>query len=137
MASLRELIDLGKDMGLEGEALQEWVRIEREEKRRREDLEENKRKEQMELEEKKRKEQMELEEKKRKEQMEFEREQRAADREIRRLELEMKKEKDEIKANTVSAPKIKLPYFDEKKDDIDAYLYRFERHAQRILPRAE
>ena len=62
----------------------------------------------------------------------LDRDERAAEREIRKLELQ---------ANAIDKPevckqtklKFKLPIFDEKKDDLDDYLYRFELQASLTL----
>ena len=44
------------------------------------------------------------------------------------LEQQLKDTKIDI-ASTVSAKVLKMPFFDEVKDDIDSYLRRFERNA--------
>ena len=172
---MEKLLQIGKEFGLEGEKLLEFVEKqqklgeEKEEKRRqleeekeekRRKLEEERRKEEEEKEEKRRK----LEEERRKEEEEKEerrrredeeRETRRQERELSKLELEamLLKQKEAIEAakrehelelarlgqgrNVAEHPEVredkakapKLPSFVYGKDDLDAYLQRFERFA--------
>ena len=68
------------------------------------------------------------------------RDERAAERELKKLELEAQIAKASSKdspGSQDSAPKIKLPPCDDRIDEIDAYIFRFEVHAQKYWPRAE
>ena len=62
---------------------------------------------------------------------------------LRRAEIEQKERlhRESITAkhvDKVAATKPKLPYFEEAKDDIESYLFRFEQHAQALnWPRAD
>ena len=148
-----KFIQIGEKFGPEGEKLLEFVREqqklederrreeeEKEEKRRK--LEEERRREEEEKEEKRRqieeekeerrrileedrrKEEEEKEERRRRE--DEERETRRQERELRKLELEadLLKQKEAIEA-----AKRELPSIVDGKDDLDAYLQRFERFA--------
>ncbi|GFN79774.1 hypothetical protein PoB_000628000 [Plakobranchus ocellatus] len=102
MDEYERLIQAEKAFNLEGQKLLDWVEkaraLEREEARERE-------------------------EKAR------EREERAADREFKKLELEVQQAQatpPEKGFSTSAAHKIKLPPFDDRNDDIDAYIFRFE-----------
>ena len=64
------------------------------------------------------------------------REERAAERELKRLELEAQSQIATLSSQD-SAPKIKLPPFDDRVDEIDAYIFRFEVHAHKYWPRDE
>ncbi|XP_022111697.1 uncharacterized protein LOC110990927 [Acanthaster planci] len=112
---IERLVSIGKEMGLGGEGLREFVREEQE--------------------------RMKVE---RKAKEDAEREKRAMDIEIRRQEREtvelqlkietLKKEESESqehkpKASSAKTLTPKLPSFDDEKDDIDSYLNRFERYA--------
>ena len=152
-----KFIQIGEKCGLEGDKLLEFVQEqqkleeEREEKRRL--LEEEKEERRRILEEDRRKEDEEKEERPRRE--DEERENRRQERELRKLEMEgeLLKQKEAIEAakrehelelahlgqgcnvaeraelreDTAKAPK--LPSFVDGKDDLDAYLQRFERFA--------
>ena len=123
MEELEKLVVLGEKIGLSGESLLKYIQ-EREEKeeRRRQD------------EERKREEEYSREERKKKE--DFEREERRAEREKQKLELELqikieenKKKNADKEIPRVSSKTPKLPTFVDTKDDLDAYLGRFERYA--------
>ena len=150
-------LQIGKEFGLEGEKLLEFVEKqqqleeEREEKRRQ--LEEEKEERRRILEEDRRKEEEEKEQRRRKE--DEERENRRQERELRKLEMEAEllrqkeaieaakrehelelarlaqgrnvAERAELREDRAKAPK--LPSFVDGKDDLDAYLQRFERFA--------
>lgn len=156
-------MQMGKEFGLEGEKLLEFVRDEEEKEEKRRLLEEERRREREEreeekeerrrmLEENKRKEEEEKEERRRKE--DEERETRRQERELRKLEMEAEllKQRESIEAakreheleiarlavqNADGRPEVredrakapKLPSFIDGKDDLDAYLQRFERFA--------
>ena len=154
-AELKELVELAREAGLEGTELSNFLRDERTRQREREKEEREREKEerehQREREEKERereKEEREREEKER-EREEKERErhqerekaesdalQREADRrheiELARLRVEdnVLNRSGQAERNIGSMGSVpKLPSFDEKMDDLDAYLYRFEGYA--------
>ena len=161
---MEKLLQIGKEFGLEGEKLLEFVEKQQklEEERRREEEEKEEKRRQIEeekeerrrlLEEDRRKEEEEKEERRRRE--DEERETRRQERELRKLELEadLLKQKEaieaakrehelelarlaqgrndteraEVREDRAKAPK--LPSFVDGKDDLDAYLQRFERFA--------
>uniref|UniRef100_A0A2C9L1F5 Uncharacterized protein n=1 Tax=Biomphalaria glabrata TaxID=6526 RepID=A0A2C9L1F5_BIOGL len=126
---LTQLIATGKEMGLSGTALQEWVK-EREDREREEHVKER---------EERAKEREVVERAKEREAVERAKEAEArtkekeADVEIHKLrvrELELRETKGEIKEHIKPIWKPKLPPFNENVDQIDAYLARFEVHAQ-------
>ena len=133
-AELKELIELAKEAGLEGTQLSNFLRDERTRQRERE-------KEEREREEKEREHQREREEKEREHHREREKAesdalQREADRrhEIKlarlRVEDNVLNRSGQAERNIGSMGSVpKLPSFDEKMDDLDAYLYRFEGYA--------
>ena len=157
---MEKFIQLGEKFGLEGEKLLQFVREqeEKEEKRREEEREERRLEE--EREEKHRQLEEEKEEKRREEEREEkrrdeERETRRQERELRKLEMEadLARQKEAAEAakrehelelarlaardgnghtaereDRAKAPK--LPSFVDGKDDLDAYLQRFERFAE-------
>ncbi|CAH3186772.1 unnamed protein product, partial [Porites lobata] len=112
---VEKLLQIGEKFGLEGEKLLEFVReqqkLEEERRREKEEKEEKRRK----LEEERRREEEEKEEKRR--QLEEEKEEK------RRNDTE----RAEVREDRAKAPK--LPSFVDGKDDLDAYLQRFERFA--------
>ena len=143
---MEKLLQIGKEFGLEGEKLFEFVREQLK-------LEEEKEEKRRLLEEQKEERRRILEEDRRKE--DEERETRRQERELRKLELEadlLKQreaieaakrehelelarlaqgrndtERAEVREDRAKAPK--LPSFVDGKDDLDAYLQRFERFA--------
>ena len=160
---MEKLVQLGKEMGLQGAKLLAFVKNqqkleeerrreqeEREEKRRQ--LEEEREEKRRQLEEERRKEE-EKEERRRRE--DEEREARRQERELRKLEMEAEllKQKEAMEAakreNELQLARLgqehnpavqvpnredraktpKLPSFVDGKDDLDAYLQRFERLA--------
>ena len=133
-AELKELVELAKEAGLEGTELSNFLRDERTRQRERE-------KEEREREEKEREHQREREEKERERHREREKPesdalQREADRrheiELARLRVEdnVLNRSGQAERNIGSMGSVpKLPSFDEKMDDLDAYLYRFEGYA--------
>ena len=168
---MEKLLQMGKEFGLEGEKLLEFVREqeekedkrrdeEREEKRREEEREEKRRQLEEEREEKRRRFEEEKEERHRlleedRRREDEERETRRQERELRKLEMEAEllKQKEAIEAakreheleiarlaveNADGRPEVredrakapKLPSFVYGKDDLDAYLQRFERFAE-------
>ena len=133
MADLEKLVALGEKMGLSGQDLLKYIQ-------EREAKEDKKREEEFQREEKKREEDQtrkeedfQREERRKKE--EYEREERRAEREKQKLELELKIKMEENKKNgkpeapRTSSKAPKLPTFVDMKDDLDAYLGRFERYA--------
>ncbi|XP_067944465.1 uncharacterized protein [Watersipora subatra] len=159
MASLSELIKLGKEMGYEAEPLQNFIkeqqelqRIEREKNRELEKLkiEAEEREKQREAEEREKQREAEEREKQREaEEREKQREAEERDKnrqiELRKIELdyELELKKAEFNeqlrshspglnstASTESTRRLpKLPVFVDGKDTIDSYLQRFERFA--------
>ena len=144
-AELKELVELAKEAGLEGTELSNFLRDERTRQREREkeerEREEKEREHQREREEKEREHQREREEKERERHQEREKAesdalQREADRhheiELARLRVEdnVLNRSGQAERNIGSMGSVpKLPSFDEKMDDLDAYLYRFEGYA--------
>ncbi|CAH3022482.1 unnamed protein product [Porites evermanni] len=112
---MEKLLQIGKEFGLEGEKLLEFVekqqKLEEERRREGEEKEEKRRK----LEEERRREEEEKEEKRR--QIEEEKEERRCN----------VAERAELREDRAKAPK--LPSFVDGKDDLDVYLQRFERFA--------
>ena len=175
---MEKLLQIGKEFGLEGEKLLEFVakqqkleedrRREEEERKREEEekeekrrqLEEEKEEKRRQLEEEKEEKRRQLEEEKeekeeRRRREDEERENRRQERELRKLEMEAEllkqkeaieaakrehelelarlgqgrnvAERAELREDRAKAPK--LPSFVDGKDDLDAYLQRFERFA--------
>ena len=141
------MMKLGKDLGLEGKDLLDFL-----EKKEKEHLEKEERKERerQEREDKLERERIEREEKKK---ANFERDEIAHEREckIRQQELanknklellekeieleKIKKHEEKLKSDPSIKPKIKvpkLPPFDQEKDDMDAYLKRFGRYEESL-----
>ena len=153
---MNKFIQIGEKFGLEEEKLlleEERRRKEKEKEEKRRQLEEEKEERRRILEEDRRKEEEEKEERRRRE--DEERETRRQERELRKLELEAEllkqkeaieaakrehelelarlaqgrndTERAEVREDRAKAPK--LPSFVDGKDDLDAYLQRFERFA--------
>ena len=157
---MEKFIQLGEKFGLEGEKLLEFVREQEENEEKRRQLEKEEKRRQLEEEEKRRqfKEEKRLEEEEREERRrreDEERETRRLERELRKLEMEAEnvRQKEAAEAakrvqelelarlgqgnlddrprdreDRAKAPK--LPSFVDGKDDLDAYLQRFERFAE-------
>ena len=129
-AELKELVELAKEAGLDGTELSNFLRDERTRQRERE-------KEEREQEEKERERQREREKEEReREKAEADAFQREADRrheiELARLRVEdsVLNRSGQAERNIGSIGTVpKLPSFDEKIDDLDAYLYRFDGYA--------
>ena len=118
MADIQLLLKLGRDLDLSGQELRDWV-----------DRKAAEQKEALGF-------QIAREERA----AQIAREMRAAERELKKLELEAQITKASSKDSSSSqnsAPKIKLPPFDDRVDEIDAYIFRFEVHAQKYWPREE
>ena len=140
-AELKELVELAKEAGLEGTELSNFLRDERTRLREREKEEREREEKKREREEKERERQREREKeegelRREREKAEAEALQRDADRrheiELARLRLEdsVLNHSGQAERNNGSMGSIpKLPSFDEKCDDLDAYLYRFEGYA--------
>ena len=140
-AELKELVELAKEAGLEGTELSNFLCDQRTRQSEREKEEREREKEVCEREEKEGERQRERE----KEEHEHHRErakaesdalQREADRrheiELARLRVEdnLLNRTGQAERNIGSMGSVpKLPSFDEKMDDLDAYLYRFEGYA--------
>ena len=154
MEGLTRLLEIGKDLGLSGEKLLEFIDKERE-------SEEMKEKERLERESVK--EEIRIEREEKKELDKIEREERHKEREMKKKELELLHEENlsklklqladkeielaEIKKGTldikgkhidIKAKLPKLPAFCEGKDNMDSYLKRFDRFAENAKwPREE
>ena len=144
-AELKELVELAKEAGLEGTELSNFLRDERTRLREREKEEREREEKERERQREREKEEGERQREREKEEGELRRErekaeaealQRDADRhheiELARLRLEdsVLNHSGQAERNNGSMGSIpKLPSFDEKSDDLDAYLYRFEGYA--------
>ena len=136
-AELKELVELAKEAGLEGTELSNFLRDERTRQREREKEEREREEKEREREEKEReREKKERERHQEREKAESDALQREADRrheiELARLRVEdnVLNRSGQAERNIGSMGSVpKLPYFDERMDDLDAYLYRFEGYA--------
>ena len=143
---MKKLLQIGEKFGLEGDKLLEFVekqqKLEEEKEERCRILEEDRRKEEEEKEERCRREDKERENRRqerelRKLEMEAEllKQKEAIEAAMREHELELARlaqgrnvaERAELREERAKAPK--LPSFVDGKDDLDAYLQRFERFA--------
>lgn len=107
MSNLAEIVELGKEIGLEGEELKEFIiRKDQEERDERAKLREQR-------------------------SLEIEAEKVKQEVELRRLQLEAQKtlSGSTVSENICKPAFPKLPVFNEQQDSIDAYLLRFERLA--------
>ncbi|XP_033728194.1 uncharacterized protein LOC117317492 [Pecten maximus] len=133
MSAFRDLISLGKEMGLSGLPLVEFVRGEQDRERDERQLQ----RESTKQEEDRRRHERELQSEKEKivlqRELEKEREERAVEEHRRRIEiltLEGKfNTKSEGDSHISSMRGPKLTPFDEDKDNMDSYLQRYERYA--------
>ena len=130
---LERILAVGEKLGLDGAKLQEFIQKQQELEEKKVLEEERRRKEEMQqkMEEEKAKEEREFQ----KEKLAMEREERAAERELQKLRLEKEIEEAKMKNASSSgehrsAKAPKLPLFNEDRDDIDAYIERFERYAK-------
>ena len=133
-AELKVLVELAKEAGLEGTELSNVLRDERTRQRERE--KEEREREEKEREHKREREEKEREHHREREKAESDALQREADRrheiELARLRVEgnVLNRSGHAERNIGSLGSVpKLPSFDEKMDDLDAYLYRFEGYA--------
>ena len=133
-AELKELLELAKETGLEGKELSNFLRDERTRQRERE--KEVREREEKEGERQREREKGEREHHREREKAESDALQREADRrheiELARLRVEdnVLNRSGQAERNIGSMGSVpKLPCFDEKMDDLDAYLYRFEGYA--------
>ena len=136
MTSTAEIIRQGKELGLEGPSLQQFLKEEKEELKAKEDRERDERNKDRQS----KKEELEMENKQKERQMEMEMQERDKERQLK-LELakitadtetaRMKEDgKSQVKENSKL---IKLPQFSEtKNDDMAAYLHRFEMQAKML-----
>lgn len=127
MTSLKELLDLGRELGYEGSDLLEFTRAEQAQER------ENRQRERED-----RAREQEREERMREREIAFEREEREKDRayqlqmaQLKVTQSDSEKEGDVSDSSVKVNPLVKvkgpsLPVFDENCDDLDAYLRRFE-----------
>lgn len=119
MSTLKQLLDLGKELGLEGKDLQEFVttqqHLEREDRQKQREIEKDRDIRALERE---------------REQQEFELEKLR----LQGIHLETSQEQGNVSmsesAHANMGIRPKLPYFEEDKDNMDAYLQRFERYAE-------
>ena len=141
------LNEAGRLIGLEGKELRQFVvqqiKDEAEERRRKMEieLEEKRRREQADLEEKRlqieaeeRRLQIEAEERRRRDEMELVKLRLNADLEMKRMEKDTERDAASrstsdsgLSSNSRKFVKVDLPALEEEKDDLDAYLIRFER----------
>ena len=140
-AELKELLELAKEAGLEGTELSNFLRDERTRQREREKEEREREEKEAERQREREKEEREREKEEREHHREREKAksdalQREADRrhdiELARLRVEDNwlNRSGQAERNIGSMGSVpKLPSFDEKMDDLDAYLYRFEGYA--------
>ena len=136
-AELKELLELAKEAGLEGTELSNFLRDERTRQREREKEEREREENEGEREKEEReREKEEREHHREREKAESDALQREADRrheiELARLRIEdnVLNRSGQSQRNIGSMGSVpKLPSFDEKMDDLDAYLYRFEGYA--------
>ena len=133
-AELKELVELAKEAGLEGTELSNFLRDERTRQRERE--KEEREREEKEREHEREREKEEREHHREREKAESDALQREANRrheiELARLRVEdnVLNRSGQAERNIGSMGSVpKLPSFDEKMDDLDAYLYRFEGYA--------
>ena len=138
MAELfQQLKDQGQLLGLEGEKLLTYVTeqqaILRDERRKDRELKEKEREREENEKERQREREREIENEKERMEKEREREenerQRAHELELKRLEMENATNNNGIQTSH-KGPAPKLPVFNDKIDNIDTYLYRFEIHAK-------
>ncbi|XP_070545582.1 uncharacterized protein [Ptychodera flava] len=142
---LEKLIALGTQLGYEGQDLNDFVKAERESEREKAKVEREERQKEREFKQHEReqqlKEQQILYQKEKDEQqleMQKQREEREYSLQMERLKLGVVS-KQEVSESTdlstadsssrVKASAPKLPAFDESRDDMDAYLFRFEKFA--------
>ena len=137
----QQWIDMGEKLNLRGEKLMDFVERQLEKEREREiqlQREEKEREIQLQREEKEREAQKEEKEKEREFQLQREERDREAQKELMIIQhkqmLELKDREGNgstpSNANVIQAVKLKMPYFDERHDDLDTYLTRFERLAR-------
>jgi len=142
---LKALVDLGISLGYTGEDLKQWLNDERmridrekeEEKKRQEEekkraFEEEKRKIEAEAERAK----IEAEKDSERRRQEFELQKMEMEHDMRLKEVQINVEQDgggaggvpsSNRGHSVAMKALKLPIFNDEKDDLDAYLIRFER----------
>ena len=126
----QQWIDMGEKLNLRGEKLMDFVERQLEKERKREI--------QLQREEKEREAQKEDKEKEREFQLQREERDREAQKEFMIIQhkqmLELKDHEGNgstpSNVNVIQAVKLKMPYFDERHDDLDTYLTRFERLAR-------
>ena len=117
---LSQFIEQGKAFGLTGKELVDFARDEREKFEHHLELEQRRQREDRQIE------------------REREKEKREHEKEMKELELKIAQER--VRGNdsrstpnpSASAKKMKLPVFNEKTDDLDSYLCRFERYAESV-----
>ena len=140
MESLQDLTDRGKDLGLEGKELHDFIKDQQAQQYEERAVRRQKEQNEFELEK------LELEKQKIREQMEFEKEKifKETEASLRLKEIEQQHKLELLKAEAelaskghksesnvvhTSAKVPKMPVFDDNRDDIDSYLRRFERYA--------
>ncbi|XP_033733848.1 uncharacterized protein LOC117322984 [Pecten maximus] len=126
MSTREELILYGKELGLQGQELRQFVS--EEQAKARHEREEDRRVRLQELEEKEKERLFQKEMLMEKAKLERESEARAIEEHKRQMELQASQSKPTVRDGTAfRGPK--LPAFEEGKDNMDAYLQRFERYA--------
>ena len=136
--SVRELTQEGKELGYEGEELRQFVREQQAFARAEREAARTAEQARLQAEREAAREQAEREREAAREQAEREAARQQAEREARRVELELQVRLAEVNGanaqrgaqNVVKTPSPKLPKFEEGKDDMDAFLERFERFAR-------
>ena len=122
MSEVAELETLGKGLGYEGKELQDFMREERTSRRA-------ERAKVREIEEKAK----EREEREKAQVREMEEREKAREHELKKLELDIsvsKQKKERSSDGEVKSVKMKLPPFDDSKEQINEYLFMFEKFAE-------
>jgi hypothetical protein len=154
--TLEELMKVGKDLGLAGKELHSFISKEREQQQKQQELEEQRRIRDQEREEKAKEREERAQDRELKQQEnEFAERERQRQHEERQLQIQMEVLDKQIKLEEAKkaakdtrgngsghhgsfAGRVKIPAFQDGKDDFDAYIERFERYAEaRGWPRDE
>ncbi|XP_069140237.1 uncharacterized protein [Argopecten irradians] len=125
MATVQDLISLGKEIGLQGQELRQFVA--EEQAKARDEREEARKVRLRELDEKEKERQFQKEMLAEHAREEKEKEERAIEEHRRQMELQAAQSRPVRDGTGVRGPK--LPAFEDGKDNMDSYLQRFERYA--------
>ena len=125
MDQLEHLVHLGKELGLEGQELREFVKEEQDRFKAEQDIERDERRRRREHE----KDILLLEQQKDRERLNLEREVKEV--ELKTADLSVRAERSGLRdgSGTTKSRTPKLPIFEDGKSDMDSYLLRFERFA--------